>query len=271
MKNYSEDEVRENFKIFFEEEGLTSEIIRVAENYPDDRSIEITYGDLMDHFDVEFPEYIHENPRTCLELATEAINEILGSSYEDTSIRLRIKDLPAAHNKGVRELRADDLTKFIGVTGLVRKATEVRPRITIAVFQCMRCGAKIKQHQNIGKIEEPMECQSCGKSANKTSFKLILEDSEFTDYQTLEIQESPEDLRGGEQPQRLKGWTKEDMVGIVSPGDRIVMNGILDGTPKSGPGGSKSRTFNIFMRLNSIEVQDYEYKDVKLSEEDKTR
>ncbi|MGM0404910.1 MAG: minichromosome maintenance protein MCM [Thermoplasmatota archaeon] len=269
MKNYSEDEVRENFKIFFEEEGLTSEIRRVAENYPDDRSIEITYGDLMDHFDVEFPEYIHENPRNCLELATEAINEILGSSYEDTSIRLRIKDLPAAHNKGVRELRADDLTKFIGVTGLVRKATEVRPRITVAVFQCMRCGAKIKQPQSIGKIEEPMECQSCGKSANKTSFKLILEDSEFTDYQTLEIQESPEDLRGGEQPQRLKGWTKEDMVGIVSPGDRIVMNGMLDGTPKSGPGGSKSRTFNIFMRLNSIEVQDYEYKDVKLSEEDK--
>ncbi len=269
MKNYSDDEIRENFKIYFEEEGFTSEIIRVAENYPEDRSLEITYGDLLDHFEVEFPEYIHENPRACLELATEAINEILGSSYEETSIRLRIKDLPEAHNKGIRELRAEDLTKFIGVKGLVRKATEVRPRITIAVFQCLRCGAKIKQPQSVGKIEEPMECQSCGKSANKTSFKLILEDSEFTDYQTLEIQESPEDLRGGEQPQRLKGWTKEDLVGTVSPGDRIVMNGILDGTPKSGPGGSKSRTFNIFMRLNSIEVQDYEYKEVKLSDEDK--
>jgi len=269
MKSYSEDEIKENFKVFFEEGGLTSEIIRVAENYPDDRSIEITHGDLMDHFEVEFPEYIHENPRICLELATEAMNEILGSSYDETSIRLRINDLPEAHNKGIRELRAEDLTHFIGVKGLVRKATEVRPRITIAVFQCMRCGATIKQPQSVGKIEEPMECQSCGKSANKTSFKLILEDSEFTDYQTLEIQESPEDLRGGEQPQRLKGWTKEDLVGTVSPGDRIVMNGILDGTPKSGPGGSKSRTFNIFMRLNSIEVQDYEYKDVKLSEDDK--
>ncbi|MFO7793077.1 MAG: minichromosome maintenance protein MCM [Candidatus Saliniplasma sp.] len=269
MKDYSKDEIRENFKLFFEEEGLTSEIIRVAENYPDDRSIDITYAELMDHFDVEFPEYVHEQPRICLDLATEAINEILGSSYEETSIRLRINDLPEAHNKGIRELRAGDLSKFIGVKGLVRKATEVRPRLTTAVFQCMRCGANIKVEQSAGKIEEPMECQGCGKSSNKTSFKLVLEESKFTDYQTLEIQESPEDLRGGEQPQRLKGWTKEDLVGIVSPGDRIVMNGILDGTPKSGPGGSKSRTFNIFMRLNSIEVQDYEYKDVKLSEEDK--
>ncbi|MFW6038351.1 MAG: minichromosome maintenance protein MCM [Candidatus Saliniplasma sp.] len=269
MKNYSEDEIKENFKIFFEEEGLTSDIIRVAENYPDERSIEITYGELMDHFEMEFPEFIHKKPRICLDLATEAMNEILGSSYEETSIRLRIKDIPEAHNKGIRELRAEDLTQFIGVKGLVRKATEVRPRITTAVFQCMRCGATIKQPQSIGKIEEPMECQSCGKSSNKTSFKLLLEDSEFTDYQTLEIQESPEDLRGGEQPQRLKGWTKEDLVGTVSPGDRITMNGILDGTPKSGPGGSQSRTFNIFMRLNSIEVQDYEYKDVKLSDEDK--
>ncbi|MFW6305324.1 MAG: hypothetical protein ACOC1V_06065, partial [Candidatus Saliniplasma sp.] len=222
MKNYSEDEIKENFKIFFEEEGLTSDIIRVAENYPDERSIEITYGELMDHFEMEFPEFIHKKPRICLDLATEAMNEILGSSYEETSIRLRIKDIPEAHNKGIRELRAEDLTQFIGVKGLVRKATEVRPRITTAVFQCMRCGATIKQPQSIGKIEEPMECQSCGKSSNKTSFKLLLEDSEFTDYQTLEIQESPEDLRGGEQPQRLKGWTKEDLVGTVSPGDRIT-------------------------------------------------
>jgi len=269
MKEYSEDEIRENFKLFFEEEGFTSEIIRIAENYPDDRSLVITYGELMDHFEVDFPEYIHEKPRVCLEAATEAINEILGSSYDELPIRVRIKDLPEAHNKGIRELRADDLTQFIGVKGLVRKATEVRPRLTTAVFQCMRCGATLRLEQSAGKIEEPMECQGCGKSSNKTSFKLILEESEFTDYQTMEIQESPEDLRGGEQPQRLKGWTREDLVGTVSPGDRIVMNGILDGTPKSGPGGSQSRTFNIFMRLNSFEVQDYEYKDVKLSDEDK--
>ena len=268
MKEYSEDEVKEKFKDFFEEEGLTSKLLHIADNFPDQRSLIVTYEDLVLYFGSEFPDYVLDNPGRSLDKASEAIDDILGSSYEDVEIKLRIKGLPTAHKKGIRRLRAEDLTKFISVEGLVRKATEVRPRLWQAVFECVRCGSKVKVKQGSGKIDEPMECSGCGKSANKTNFNLLLEESEFKDYQNLEIQESPEGLRGGDQPQRLKGWCNEDLVGRVSPGDRIIINGILDGSPKSGPGGSNSRTFDIFMRVNSIEVREYEYEEVQFSDED---
>ncbi|MFO7990812.1 MAG: minichromosome maintenance protein MCM [Thermoplasmata archaeon] len=268
MKEYSDTEIKQNFKEFLDD-NYSSVLLSTADKYPDERSIYVKYNDMVVYFGDEFPAYVLEKPSKCLRLAEEAALDILGSSYDDVHIHIRVRKLPPARNKGIRELRAGDLTNFIAVDGLVRKATEVRPRLTKAVFQCVRCNAKVEVEQVSSTIEEPIECSGCGKSSNKTNFMLLLEESEFQNYQNLEIQESPEGLRGGDQPQRLKGWIEEDLVGEVSPGDRITLNGILDGDPKSSKGGAKSRTYDIFMRVNSIDIKEYEYEDIKLSEEDK--
>lgn len=269
MADYSRDQVREKFKEFFEDEDYNSELLRIADNYPDEMSLYLTYEELDLYFGMEFLDHVLDRPKSSLDEAEKAIDDVLGSSYEDVNIRIRVEELPTGRNKGIRELRAEDLGKFIAVEGLVRKATEVRPRLSQAVFQCMRCESKMKVPQNEGTIEEPLECAGCGKSSNKTNFALLQEESEFTDYQTLEIQESPEDLRGGEQPQRLKGWTKKDIVGQVAPGDRIIINGVLDGKPKGAGRSGKKRTFDIFLRVNSIEIQEYEMENVEIAEEDK--
>jgi len=268
MVEYEKDEIKEKFKNFFEDEGYHSELIRIADNFPDERSLNITYRDLTMYFeDLDFPQYIIDHPKKCLVLAEETIREIVGVP-DDTEIRLRIKQLSEPRHKMIRHLRASDLTKYLAIDGLVRKATEVRPRISKAVFECMRCGAKTTIEQAGNNIEEPVECAGCGKSANKTNFNLLLDDSEFINYQTIEIQESPEGLRGGDQPQRLRGWVKEDLVDKVSPGDRITVDGILDGDPKKETSRGKSRVFDIFIRVNGIEVKEYEFENLELSDED---
>ncbi len=269
MAEYSIDEIKENFKEFFEEHDYTPDLIKTADNYPDERSIEVEYNEMLLWMDHDFARFVLDNPTLSISQAEEAMLEIVGPSYKDIKIRLRIKKLPDARNIRIRDLRAEDLTKFISLDGLVRKASEVRPRISIAVFQCERCKAKIRKQQDTNKVEEPVKCPECDKPAQKTSFNLLLEDSEFLDYQTLEIQESPEGLRGGEQPQRINGWMKEDLVGDVSPGDRITLNGILHGEPRRKSARSQSRTFNIHMIVNSIDIKEYEYEDVELSDEDK--
>lgn len=269
MAEYSIDEIKENFKEFFEEHDYTPKLVKVADNYPDEMSIEVEYNEMLLWMDHDFARFVLDNPTLSLSQAEEAMLEIVGSSYKDVKIRLRIKKLPDARNIRIRDLRAEELTKFISIDGLVRKSSEVRPRINVAVFQCERCRAKIRKKQDTNKVEEPVKCPECDKPAQKTNFNLLLEDSEFVDYQTLEIQESPEGLRGGEQPQRINGWVKEDMVGEVSPGDRITLNGILHGEPKNKSARSKSRTFNIHMIVNSIDIKEYEYEDVELSDEDK--
>ncbi len=267
---YSESEIKENFKTFFEE-GYSAEIMKIGDHYPDEMSLEISYQEMVLHFGDTFPRYVLDHPKYTLELAEAVMREMMGRGDEDLDVRLRLNGIPSPRNKIIRDLRAVDLTKFLAIDGLVRKATEVRPRISKAVFQCMRCGGKTVVEQDFSShiLEEPVGCGSCGKDGKKTKMIYLLEESEFKNYQNLELQETPEGLRGGEQPQRLKGWVEDDLVGRISPGDRITMNGILDGYPKTARGGAKSRNFDIFMRVNSIEVKEYEYEEVELSEEDR--
>ncbi len=270
MVEYEGDEIKENFRDLFEDEDFHSELIKVADNYPDERSIFITYEDMTLFFeDLEFPRYVLRNPNKCLEEGENAIKDVLGGSYEDVHIFLRLEGLPDARKKMIRDLRSDDMANYLAIDGLVRKATEVRPKLSNAVFRCGTCTAEFKVKQNGSDIEEPIQCAECGKSSNKTTFILLKDKSEFENFQNIEIQESPDELRGGEQPQRLKTWVKDDLVGEVSPGDRITLNGILDGTPKRRSSRSKSRVFDIFMRVNGIEVKEYEFEDLELSEEDK--
>ncbi len=268
MKEYTNAEIKQKFKEYFEEERY-AELVKIADNYPDEMSINIFYEDMILYFGDDFPTYVLNHPKRAFAQGEESISEILGKSYEAVHIFIRIQKLPEAASRPIRDIRAEDLIKFIAIDGLVRKVTEVRPRLSLAAFKCVRCDAVTRIQQEGGNIEGPHECAGCGKSAQKTRFFLQLEESVFTDYQNLEVQESPEGLRGGDQPQRLKGWVEEDLVGRISPGDRITINGILDGEPKSGKGGGDSRTYNIFIRVNSIEIRQYEYEEVELSEEDK--
>jgi len=271
MAEYTDDEIQEKFVDFFEEDEYHSELIKIADNYPDEKSVFITYNDLTLFFGVDFPRYVMKNPKHCLQIGEEAIKEVLGSAYQDVHIYLRVTELSGSRKRMIRDLRSDDLARYLAIDGLVRKTTEVRPRISKAIFRCMSCGYEFGKEQNGGDIDEPMECAGCGKSSNKTNFMLLKDKSEFRDFQNIEIQESPEELRGGEQPQRLKGWVKHDLVGKVSPGDRITINGVLEGRPKRKGSTSQSRVFDIYMDVNGIEVKEYEFEDLELSEEDRKK
>ncbi len=267
MSEYTSSEIKQKWKEYFEEEWYP-ELVKIADNYPIERSIVIGYEELVLYFGDDFPTFVLTNPMYSIGIGEAAIKDVLGPSYKDVEIHVRLDRLPNAMHRDIRNLRADDLMKFIGIAGLVRKVTEVRPRMTIGAFKCIRCGDVTYVEQMGSNIDEPVGCDSCDKPSTKTLFTLLLEESKFVDYQHLEIQESPEGLRGGDQPQRLTGWIEDDLVGKISPGDRITINGILDGEPKTGKGGKSSRTYNIYIRVSSIEIREYEYEEVALSDED---
>ena len=142
----------------------------------------------------------------------------------------------------IRELRSKHLSRFVAIEGMIRKATEVRPRITKAAFQCLRCGHLTIVEQNSFKFEEPFagcEEETCGK---KGPFKVSIEDSTFIDAQKLQIQESPENLKGGSQPQSLEVDTEDDLTGNITPGDRVIINGILKSRQRALKDGKSTFT-----------------------------
>ncbi|HEV8594130.1 MAG TPA: minichromosome maintenance protein MCM [Thermoplasmata archaeon] len=255
---------------FFDAHDYAGRILSVADTYPETRTLEILFGEL-NRFDTDFAIHFLRNPQTSLVAGQEAITRKAPSGEEPIHVHLRIKGLPRDLRIMVRDLRAEHLGQFITVEGLVRKATEVRPKITDATFQCLRCQHVIKELQEGQAFREPMECYTdqggCGRTAASTKFKLIGEVSQYLDTQKIEIQEPPEILRGGQEPQRIEGYLEDDITGQITPGERIVLSGVLRSAQRGKP-GARSTIFDIFVDINSVEKERIEFEDLNITPED---
>ncbi|NPE31075.1 minichromosome maintenance protein MCM [Methanococcoides sp. SA1] len=243
------------------------EILLLANEYPELRSIVVDFPDL-EQFDADLAYELLEHPDDVIPYAEQALREI------DIPIE---KDLDDAHVQfinvpnrvAIRELRSKHLLKFISIEGMIRKATEVRPKITNAAFMCMRCENASFEPQDGPKFVEPTDCEneSCGK---KGPFKLLIDQSTFLDAQKLQVQESPESLKGGSQPQSLDVDAEDDLAGLVKPGDRLVINGVLRSHQRTLREG-KSTFYDLVLHANSIEYVDQEFDELDISAEDEER
>lgn len=236
--------------------------------YPEKRGLDVDFWDI-DRHDPSLAEFLLENPNVGLFTAEEAIRSIDVGLEERPALHFRVRGLPTTGRVDVRALRARHLGKLVAIKGLIKRASDVRPRVQDAAFKCLRCGAIIKEPQDDQIVfKEPVECyEDQGGCGRQTSFKLLTEKSRFVDSQVIEVQESPEDLRGGEQPQRLSLHLEDDLCGIIWPGDRITANGVLRSTVKRS-GGIKLTVFNIHLDAVSIEMEQQEFQEIQISPED---
>lgn len=256
------------FKTYYREQ-----INEAVLGFPQRRSLVIDFFDLDKH-DGTLAQYLLDHPNQALQHAQEALKSVDVPVEPRPKLHVRVIRLPVTNTIDVRDLRAEHLGKLVAVKGLIKKVTEVRPKIQDAVFQCGRCGAFIREAQEEHLVlKEPMECYEdqggCGRDSN---FKLIVAEtrgqaSKFVDTQKLEIQESPEQMRGGEQPQRLELFAEDDLCGMVRPGERITINGVLRSSIRKDH-GVKTTIFNIFVEINSVEKHEQEFEEIQTTEEE---
>jgi replicative DNA helicase Mcm len=235
-----------------------------------EKSFEMNYWDL-DKRDPELAEFFFQHPYNAIYAAEEALKKIDVPIEPQPRLHFRIKGLPETQKIGIRDLRSEHLGKFLAIEGLVKKATEVRPKLEDAAFQCSKCGAIIKVPQEEFMMKEPFECyEDQGGCGRRSSFKLLTEESNFVDFQKIEVQENPEGLKGGAQPQRITIYLEDDLVGNIVPGDRVIINGALKGQQRR-IGGMRLREFNIVMDACSIEQQEQAFEEVQITEEDEKK
>lgn len=242
----------------------TADLLALATEYPERRSLQIDYTNI-DKFNPALAEELLESPVDVLKHAGVALSEFaLPVDVQLTDAHIRIMYLPDLVQ--IRSIRSPHISRLIAVDGLVRMATEVRPDITVAEFVCNGCGEVMYVDQESGRFSEPYACnnESCGR---KGPFKLNLDKSEFIDVQRIRVQESPEDLRGGEQPQTLDVVFRDDLAGILSPGDHVIVTGVLRSYQRVTREG-KSTTFDILLEAISIEQLDLEFTDVEITAEE---
>lgn len=251
----------------FLEEHYKSEIETVALEYPKKRSLYVDYWDI-DEVDPKLSEILLNQPYKAIYNAEEALKNIDVASESKLILHMRIKNLPDTNRIIIRHIRANHLGKFMAIDGLVKKRTEVRPKLTVGAFQCSKCGAIVRIEQEEDILKEPSECyEDQGGCGRVSSFKLLPTLSQFIDSQKIEIQENPEGLRGGAQPERISVFLEDDLVGEISPGDRVIVNGILHSMQRRR-GTFRLTSFDKTMDANCVEFQELAFEEVDITPED---
>lgn len=244
------------------------ELEEISREYPFRRSLYINYHDIesFGRTGTQMADELLDNPGKVIGDIRDAIknHRLIKVKKEKDPADVNIRFLSLPRKIAIREIRSDHIGKLICVEGILRKTTEVRPRITLAVFRCPS-GHRTVKAQGYGPFIEPDGCSADGCTQKK--LELIPRFSRFLDSQKLRIQESPEGLRGGEQPQTIDVDATDDITGMVTPGDRIVVNGILRSIQRNSY-GTKSTIFDIYIECNSIEVAEKEFEEVDISDED---
>ena len=251
----------------FFEENCKPDIETVALEYPEKRSLFVDYWDI-DKADPKLTDLLINQPYKAKYNADEALKNIDVASENKLQLHFRVTNIPDTNRIAVRKIRANHLGKLAAVEGLVKKRTEVRPKLQVGAFQCQKCGAVIRIEQDEEILKEPPECyEDQGGCGRVSSFKLLSNLSSFIDSQKIEIQESPEGLRGGAQPERIAVYLEDDLVGEIAPGDRVIVNGILHSMQRRR-GTFRLTSFNKSMDAISVESQQLAFEEVEVTPED---
>src|SRR3989344_276439 len=181
--------------------------------------------------------------------------------------RIRLLNLPENNFIKIRNIRAKHLNRFVWIEGIVRQASDVRPQVVSARFECPSCGTIISVLQLEKKFKEPTRC-SCGR---KGFFKLV--SKQMVDAQRLVLEESPEALVGGEQPRRMNVFLKEDLVDPkmeerTTPGSKVRVLGILNEVAVPLQTGSVSTRFDLAIDANNVIPLEESYEELRINEED---
>jgi DNA replicative helicase MCM subunit Mcm2 (Cdc46/Mcm family) len=263
MATADNTELIDSFEEFYRN-YYRNEIGELAQKYPNDqKSLYIDWDDLY-RFDPDLADDYRTKPEQLQEFAEEALR--LYDLPVDVSLgqaHVRMQNLPRSED--IRAIRHEHHGNLISIQGIVRKATDVRPKVVEAAFECQRCGTLSRIPQAAGDFQEPHECQGCERQG---PFRLNTDQSQFIDAQKIRVQESPEGLRGGETPQAIDVNIEDDITGKVTAGDHVRVTGILK-LDQQGSEQDKSPMFDIYMEGISIVIEDEQFEDMDITDADK--
>ncbi len=223
--------------------------------------------DEIDDFSPELGDYFLIKPEEALDSMKSAITD-LSQLYRDLNLDIRIRNLPENAVVLIRNIRSRHIERFIQVTGLIKLAASVKPVAETIDFECNSCGHVIKVLQKERTINSPTICTNCGK---KGLFKIM--SKKLIDTQRIVLEEAPEDLEGGAQPEHVDIMLKNDLVDPkfernIIPGNKVTVSGIVNEAPIFYPSGKKSRTSDIFIEASYLEAVNQDFEDITITKEE---
>ncbi|MFH1649415.1 MAG: LAGLIDADG family homing endonuclease [Candidatus Woesearchaeota archaeon] len=252
----------ELFHKFLEEHHYADLVKQASKGH---KFLVVELGELA-KFNPELADLLLEDPEEVLAAASAAVDRF-DLAGEVKNFQIRFKDLPESQQIMIRDIRSRHIGKFLEMQGIVKQKTDVRPQVTAARFECPSCGNIIAVLQLDTKFKEPTRC-GCGR---KGKFRLI--GKELVDAQKITLEESPDELEGGEQPKRFNIFLKNDLVSPITekrtnPGAKIKVVGIVKEVPITLQQGGQSTRFDLMCEANFVEPVLEDFSEMAISPEE---
>jgi len=213
---------------------------------------------------------LEQNPREMFKLFSESgllmLTE-LDMEFARKVQRFNVRVSNYQRKVSIRSLNSSYIGKIVSITGVVVRSSEVMTQLKTGAFRCMSCQTVTPADQVGSLYTTPRACPVCNRSGLGT-FELEPSLSTFEDFQSISLQERPEDLPAGHMPQTLDLALTDDLVSSARPGDRVVVTGMVNVKQRAaGFGRSKSRVFELSLDTNHIAVETGEQLEAELDEE----
>lgn len=217
--------------------------------------IVIDYNDLVGEPDIE--RYFHREPDRILDAFAKAIGDVLRTrfpGYAESikgSIRARIANFPL--HRSLRQINAETIGRITSVSGMVVRASEVKPLARELVYRCP------DNHKTVAVQAQGMAFNTPGVCAHPDckhrNLVMNPKESHFIDFQILRLQELPEDLPPGQIPHYIDINIKQDLVDNARPGDRVILTGLvrIEQEPVRGIAQGSSGLHRLRIEGNNIE------------------
>jgi replicative DNA helicase Mcm len=215
-------------------------------------SLVVDYIDL-DIASPDLAKLITYKPDETLEAFNEAVISVLREIHfdyaEETKDKIKVRIGNYTVQKGLREINAEMIDKLIGVSGMVVRTSEVKPLAKKIGYRCQNCEAVNEAQLKGLSLKKPTRCINCSEK----ELEMDPDNSLFTDFQLVRLQELPEDLPAGQLPHYVEVTVMDDLVDRCRPGDRVLLTGIVRIEQEQIALQGRTNLFRLRMEGNNIE------------------
>ncbi|KAG7355083.1 minichromosome maintenance complex protein [Nitzschia inconspicua] len=204
--------------------------------------------------------------------------------------------IPPPKGVSLRHVRSRNMGRLVTITGMVVKASDVKPMLQVAAYTCDVCGSELYRETNHRRDFMPERvCPVCagGLDANNNNddgrrrgprrnmgiLQLETRGSKFTKFQELKLQELPSQVPMGHVPRSLSVICRGELTRLANPGDVTTVDGIFLPQKVNEGQGYRGRSAGLmttlFLDAQNIMVHKKSYEDSSirdsLSEEEATQ
>ena len=225
------------------------------------QSLIIDYEDLV-AYDTDLADLLLIKPEEVINSFNIAIETLFITKeskerFKGISIKARFKNID--NDVKFKNLKSNRIGELVEITGNIKSIRKDKPKLITGVFECRSCMKlhEVDQNTKSNYLLSPNLCE-CGATKG---FRLLPEESKYTDLQILTIREPLEDIIANE-PKEKEVIVTDELVDKARAGAEVKLTGIFTTTT--------DKDTDYIIEANNIELLEEEA-IVKLSKEDKDK